>query len=267
MNWINAIILGIIEGLTEYLPVSSTGHLLLAQRLLGIPETAANNAFAIAIQFGAILAVLVLYKKRFAQIIDGIFRHNQAGRKLLVNLIAAFMPAAIIGLLFDNFIETHLFGLTTIAIAWFIGGLVIFRMSHITKHRPKTTIESLSWKQALLIGFIQCLAMIPGVSRSLATILGGLWTGLALGSAIEFSFLLGVVTLSAASLFKIVQYGPALISAYEPMGLVAGFLMSWITAMFAIKWMVGYLNRHPFTIFAWWRILLAIIVSVLVFLN
>ncbi len=255
MNYFQSIILGLVEGITEYLPVSSTGHLILTQKLLGIEENAVNNAYIIAIQGGAILAVLTLYRHRFWQLLSGLLARDRQGFILLRNLLVAFLPAAVLGVLFDKKIETYLFGMWPVVVAWIAGGVVILLLP--AQYRMKKgTIEKLTWRQSLLIGFIQCMAMWPGVSRSLATMLGGVLVGLGLSAAIEFSFLLGVITLTAASGFKLLQHGHELLAQNDWGVLLAGFVMSFITAWAAVKWLVGYLQKHDLTIFAWWRILL-----------
>jgi len=207
MNWWQAMLLGIVEGITEYLPVSSTGHLLLTQRLLRIPASEAADAYAICIQAGAILAVLGLYWPQVKKMLLGLLGKEPAGLRLAVNIVVAFLPAAVIGVLFDKKIEEYLFGLWPITAAWFVGGLAILAVSrwrrmHRTGAHEGGGLASLTIPMALTVGFAQCLAMWPGTSRSLVTILAGILVGLNLGAAVEFSFLLGVVTLTAATAFK-----------------------------------------------------------------
>lgn len=265
MSWWQALILGIVEGITEYLPVSSTGHLLLTQRLLGMPADAVSNAFAICIQAGAIVAVLGLYAKRVRQMLLGVAGRDPDGRKLAVNLVVAFLPAAVIGFLFDDLIESYLFGLWPIVTAWFVGGLVIlWRERYFPSHKltGRTELVELSWRGALLIGFLQCVAMWPGTSRSLMTILAGLLAGLSLPAAVEFSFLLGVLTLGAATAYKGLQHGSEMLSAFGPLPIFVGFLAAWLSATAAVRWMVGYLTRHGMNVFAFWRIGLAAAVTV-----
>ncbi|MET0291713.1 MAG: undecaprenyl-diphosphate phosphatase [Steroidobacteraceae bacterium] len=254
MTLLEALILGLIEGITEYLPVSSTGHLLIAQRLLGIPDDAAANAFAIAIQAGAIVAVLGIYRARATQMVLGVFGKDSDGLKLVGCLLAAFVPAAIIGGLFDDKIEQVLFGVKPILIAWVVGGLVILALAKwIERRREGRGLLDLRWQQAVLIGLIQCVAMWPGTSRSLVTILGGLLVGLSMAAAVEFAFLLGVVTLGAATAYTALKHGDVLLASYGPAVLFAGFAMAWLSAALAVKWMVAWLNKHGLTLFAWWR--------------
>jgi undecaprenyl-diphosphatase UppP len=199
-----ALILGVVEGITEFLPISSTGHLLLAQRVMGVAprgsegasspsKKEASDAYAISIQGGAIIAVLLLYRRRIWSMALGALGRDPAGFQLAIRLCAAFLPAALLGLLLERTIKHYLFGPWPIVVAWFGGGLGIFLVSRIVPKRGRP-MEELQLKAALLIGLFQCLAMWPGVSRSLATIVGGLLCGLSMKAAVEFSFLLGLVT-------------------------------------------------------------------------
>ncbi|MCP4447502.1 MAG: undecaprenyl-diphosphate phosphatase [Myxococcales bacterium] len=270
MNWWDAIVLGFVEGITEYLPVSSTGHLILSQRALGVPETTASNAYAICIQAGAILAVLGLYWKHVAQIGAGWFgkvglgKGNEEGFRLGFNIIVAFLPAVVFGLLFDDWIEQKLFGLWPIVAAWFVGGAAILVVSLRRKKGGADlgkTLSDLTWQIALGIGFLQCLAMWPGTSRSLVTIVGGVLVGLRLAAAVEFSFLLGVLTLCAATVYKAREVGPIMIEEYGWMPMIVGSLAAWISAVIAVKWMVTYLQEHGMAIFGYYRVVLAAVVA------
>lgn len=272
MNWWDAVILGIVEGLTEYLPVSSTGHLILTQRALGIPETEASNAYAICIQAGAIIAVLGLYWRRVREMLSGVMGKlgwsdpNESGFRLAMNIIVAFLPAAVIGLLFDDLIEKYLFGLQPVVAAWFIGGVAILVVARYRRRsggqQEGGQLEELTWRMALTIGFIQCIAMWPGTSRSLVTIVGGMLVGLSLSAAVEFSFLLGVLTLLAATVYKAKDAGPVMVSAYGWWPMILGSLAAWGSAVVAIKWMVNYLKRHGMELFGYYRVGLAIVVVV-----
>ncbi len=274
-----AIVLGIVEGLTEYLPVSSTGHLLLAERIMGIGDSRslsaneqerkkeAADAYAICIQAGAIIAVLGLYFGRVRQMLMGLFGQNPVGLRLLIGVVAGFMPAAVIGLIFNKIIKSYLFGPWPVVTAWLVGGLAIlavsYRNRHILKVRAGSALEDLTWKMALFIGFAQCIAMWPGVSRSLVTIVGGLLVGLSLPAAVEFSFLLGVVTLSAATAYDALKHGQAMLQTFDPQSLGIGLLFAFLAAVVSVKWMVAYLNRHGLEIFGWYRVVLALTVGVL----
>ena len=263
MNWWEALILGLVEGLTEYLPVSSTGHLLVTQRLLGIGAGEAANAYAIVIQAGAIVAVFGLYRERIAQIARGAAGRDGPGRRIGLALLVAFVPAAVFGLLADEAIERHLFGAWPVVAAWAVGGLLILAVApRITPGRGRG-LEAIAIRAALIIGFAQCAALWPGVSRSLATILGGLAAGLSLAAAVEFSFLLGLVTLGAATAYKAMDSGAAMLEAYGVIELAIGFFAAWISAVLAVKWMVAWLNRRGLAVFGWWRLAAAAIVAAL----
>ncbi|MEO7774553.1 MAG: undecaprenyl-diphosphate phosphatase, partial [Steroidobacteraceae bacterium] len=215
MDLLQAIILGIIEGVTEFLPVSSTGHLLIAQRLMGIPESEVANAYAIAIQAGAIVAVLGLYRQRVGQMLQGVVGRSADGLRLTMLLLLAFLPAALFGVLFDDAIEKRLFGVQPVIAAWIVGGIIILALAPwIARRREGRSLEQLLWQGALLIGFAQCLALWPGTSRSLVAILGGLLAGLSLSAAVEFAFLLGLITLGAATAYKSVQLGELMVETY-----------------------------------------------------
>jgi len=272
MEWWQSLIIGIVEGLTEYLPVSSTGHILLTQRILGIGKSDAADAFAICIQGGAIAAVLGLYFQRVRQMAFGVIGRNPEGARMATNIIAAFIPAAVIGLLLEKQIKKFLFGgeygLWPVVVAWFLGGVAILAVAAWRKNRGPANagfpLESLTWKLALIIGLAQCIAMWPGVSRSLLTIVGGVLVGLSLPAAVEFSFLLGVVTLGAATAYDAFKHGNEMLEAYGWGTLLIGFFASWISAVLAIRWMVAYLKSHGMQIFGYYRIILAIVVGALI---
>ncbi len=271
MNWWQALLLGIVEGITEYLPVSSTGHLLLVQRLLGIGQGEAADAFAICIQAGAIVAVLGLYRNRVGEMMKGVLGKNEVGRKLAINLVAALVPALALGLLLQKPIKRYLFGgqefgLWPVVMAWFVGGVAILATSLYRKKRqesnePRFELEGMPLKAALIIGFSQCIAMWPGTSRSLVTIVGGILVGLRLRAAVEFSFLLGVLTLGAATAHDTLEHGKAMLDSYGAGSLAIGFVAAWLSAVIAVKWMVSYLNKHGFAIFGYYRIGLALLVA------
>lgn len=275
MNWWQALILGLVEGITEYLPVSSTGHLLVAQRMLGIHQSEAADAFAICIQAGAIVAVLGLYWKHVWQMMLGLVGKSEQGRRLLINLVVAFLPAVVIGLFLEKPIKTYLFGgekwgLWPIVAAWVVGGGAILYLA--SKQRQAAakgapsgfSLEELTVRAALIIGLTQCLAMWPGTSRSLVTILGGLLIGMRMSSAVEFSFLLGVLTLGAATSYDGLKHGKEMMAVFGPGEIALGFLAAWVSAVLAVKWMVAYLNRRGLEIFGWYRIALGIVVAGLI---
>ncbi len=271
MTWWQSLLIGVVEGLTEYLPVSSTGHILLTQRLLGIGASTAADAFAISIQGGAILAVLGLYFRRVRDMGLGLLGKNPAGARLTGNILMAFVPAAVIGLTLEKPIKKFLFGaefgLWPVVAAWFVGGVAILAVAAWKSGkgtlRSGISLDALTWRMALWIGLAQCVAMWPGVSRSLMTIVGGVAVGMSLSAAVEFSFLLGVVTLGAATAYDILKHGQEMLAVYGSGTLLLGFLAAWISAMLAIRWMVGYLNSHGMQIFGYYRIALALGVAIL----
>jgi undecaprenyl-diphosphatase len=257
-----ALILGLVEGLTEYLPVSSTGHLVVTQRLLGIEASEAANAYAIAIQAGAILAVLGLYRQRVGQMCLGLVGQHPDGRRLLVAVLVGFVPAAILGVLFDEKIERYLFGPWPVVVAWAAGGVLLLVLARrVEAARAGWSIEAVTPRMGLIIGVAQCAALWPGVSRSLATILGGLAVGLSVVAAVEFSFLLGLITLGAATAYKALGSGRAMIDAYGILPVAVGFIAAWVAAVLSVRWMVGWLGRRSFNVFAVWRLCAAAIVA------
>jgi undecaprenyl-diphosphatase len=257
MSWWQAILLGLVEGITEYLPVSSSAHLLVTQRLLGIPTDEASNAYAICIQAGAIAAVLGLYRQRVTRVIGGVVGRDPAGRNLALQLVVAFLPAAVIGKLFDDTIERVLFGVWPIVTAWAVGGVLLLVFSGRKHDSPRRPLEALSLTHAFWIGLAQCLAMWPGTSRSLVTIVAGLLVGLSMTAALEFAFLLGVLTLGAATAYKTLGHGGDMVRAYGLFNLSLGFFVAWASAAVAVQWMVGWLERRGLALFGYWRLLAA----------
>jgi undecaprenyl-diphosphatase len=277
LTWWKAAILGIVEGVTEYLPISSTGHLLVASRLLDLPDEKGSagleavNTYAIAIQFGAILAVLGLFWQRFVQMVQGIVGRNPAGRHLLITLVIAFLPAAVLGAALDDKIEDALFGPWPVVVAWIVGGILILVLERtgripdrhdLTAGRTRSLVE-ITYRQAAVIGLAQCIALWPGTSRSLATIVGALLIGVAMPVAVEFSFLLGFATLTAATLFKLVKDGGNLVDQFGILDPLIGALFALVSAVLAIRWLITYLSKHDLTIFAWYRFTVAAITIVL----
>ena len=256
---LKAVVLGAVEGITEFLPISSTGHLLVTERLLGLgtgPGKVAADTYAIAIQLGAILAVVALYRHRISTLVQGVVGRDEAGRQLLTRLIVAFVPAAAIGVVFGDSIKARLFGPWPVVIAWAIGGafLLWWRPRHGT-----TALEQLTYRNALIIGCAQILALLPGTSRSLVTIVAALAVGLTMTAAVEFSFLLGLATLSAATALDLAKDGSTLFNDYGWRTPLLGALVAFLTAMAAVRWFVGYLRTRPLTVFGWYRLLVAIV--------
>lgn len=256
MQMTDAILLGLVEGITEFLPVSSTAHLLLTERALGLAHTPSTEAFTIAVQCGALVAALVLYAPLLMQ-----------HRRMWLLLLVAFAPTAVIGLLVHDFVTQHLFSsLGTIAAALGIGGvaLIVFEQWQQTrKIADPTTLHTLTIRQAVLIGICQSLAVVPGVSRSAATIVGGQLLGLSRGAIVEFSFLLAIPTLGAATTLDLWKARHDLVS-HDLVLIAVGSLVAGITAWIVMRWLLRYVQRHTFTIFGIYRILLSLgIVAVL----
>jgi len=258
MNLLQTIIMAIVEGLTEFLPVSSTGHMIIAQKLLAIDSTDFVKAFTVNIQFGAILSVVVLYWKRFFQSWDFYWK-----------LLIAFLPAAVIGFLLMDYIDALLESVLVVAVTLVLGGVL---MLFVDKwfNKPDENQE-MDWKRALKIGFFQCIAMIPGVSRSMATIVGGMTTKLSRKNAAEFSFFLAVPTMAAASGYKLLKlvFDPAGASMLSDnlVTLLVGNVVAFLVAMVAIKFFIGFLTKYGFKAFGYYRIVLGVILLTLMFMG
>jgi undecaprenyl-diphosphatase len=298
LTYLDAIILGVVEGITEYLPVSSTGHLILTNAALGLdsqspvykadgslvmvgdegeerPYTIGEAAYAyvIVIQAGAILAVILIYWRTLIQMLMGCLGKDPLGRRLAINLIIAFSPAVVFGLLLDDWIESMLGGnVLAVVGALVVGAIAMLLVERWRKRKlaregdaaVEKTIYELTSKQALMIGFFQCFAMWPGTSRSLATIIGGYVAGLSPAKAAEFSFLLGLITLSAASGYKYLSDGSKMLEALSVGPVLLGCVVALVAALLSVKWLVGYLGRHGLALFAWYRIVLAVIVLIFI---
>lgn len=257
---IKAAILGVVEGATEFLPISSTGHLILAGDLLNFMDHAKRSVFEIAIQLGAILAVVWEYRTRFVSTFAGIGRDPLANR-LIVNLAIAFLPLAMLGLAFGDTIKHYLFKPVPVALAFIIGALIILwaekRQHTVTIH----TVDDIRPQDAIKLGLAQAVALIPGMSRSGSTIIGGLFFGLSRKAAAEFSFFLAVPTLGIASVYS--MYKDRALLSMDDMGAWAmGFIFAFISAMIAVRALIRYVSHHDFTIFAWYRIVFGVIVLV-----
>ncbi|MEY4015624.1 MAG: undecaprenyl-diphosphate phosphatase [Actinobacteria bacterium] len=263
----HALLLGIVEGITEFLPVSSTGHLLVVGELIGFgtgKASVAADTYSIAIQFGAILAVLFLYRNRVWSLIRGIVGADEEGRLFLVRLVVAFLPAAIIGVVAGDAMKKALFGPIPVTIAWLVGGALLLRW------KPKEgslALRQMPIRAAFIIGCAQSLALWPGVSRSLVTLVAALAVGLSMSAAIEFSFLLGLVTLSAATALDLVKHGNELVNQFGLLSPILGLVCAFITAVIAVKWMVGYLETHSLRVFGWYRLAIGAVCIVLLATN
>jgi undecaprenyl-diphosphatase len=249
MNIFHAIIIAIVEGITEFLPVSSTGHMIITQKLLGIDPDSFVKLFTVNIQFGAILSVIILYWKRFFQTFD-----------FYLKLFVAFLPAAILGFLLSNYIDQMLESVLVVAISLVIGGIfLLFIDSWFNKPSEDQKIAS---KNALIIGFFQVIAMIPGVSRSAATIIGGLTQKLNRKNATEFSFFLAVPTMFAASAFEMMKSYKSIQPQHISV-LIIGNIVAFVVAMLAIKGLISFLTKHGFKVFGYYRIILGAIILIL----
>ncbi|MEB4591019.1 undecaprenyl-diphosphate phosphatase [Candidatus Thiothrix sp. Deng01] len=257
---LKAAIMGLVEGATEFLPISSTGHLILAGDLLNFMDHDKRGVFEIAIQLGAILAVVWEYRARFVSTFAGIGRDPIANR-LLVNLAIAFLPLAILGLMFGKIIKAHLFAPVPVAIAFIVGAFIIL-WAEKRKHTVTiATVDDIRPIDALKLGFAQAVALIPGMSRSGSTIIGGLFFGLSRKAAAEFSFFLAVPTLGIASFYE--MYKERALFSVDDLGAWAvGFVFAFISAMIAVRALIRYVSHHDFTIFAWYRIAFGLIVLV-----
>ncbi|QKS30801.1 MAG: Undecaprenyl-diphosphatase [Accumulibacter sp.] len=254
---LKALILGIVEGITEFLPVSSTGHLILAGDLLDFNDER-GKLFEIVIQSGAMLAVCWEYRAKIGSVVRGL-PNEPAAQRFALNILIAFLPLAILGLLFGKAIKAHLFNAPVVAAAFIIGGLVILwaeRREHCIRIE---SIDDLSPVDALKLGLAQALALIPGTSRSGATIIGGLFFGLSRRAATEFSFFLAMPTLIGASIYQL--YKERALLSFDDLGMWAvGFIASFISAFWAVRGLLRYISTHDFSIFAWYRIAFGIVV-------
>jgi undecaprenyl-diphosphatase len=271
MTWWQALILGIVEGLTEYLPVSSTGHLILTAWLLGLDsdpqQAAAVNTFNIVIQAGAILAVLGLYRQRIGRMVSGVLGRDAEGRRLTWHLLIAFLPAAVLGPVLNDPIEAYLFKPWPVTGALFVGAWLMFAVAMSRRNRDDEQggreLEQMTWRIALFVGFGQCIAMWPGTSRSMMTIVAALMLGLRPRAAAEFSFLLGLITLSAATGYKVVFDGAAMLETIDLPTFMIGLIAATISAAVAVRWFVTALVRYGLAPFAWYRLVLAGVLAVM----
>jgi undecaprenyl-diphosphatase len=270
-----AVVTGVVEGVTEYLPVSSTGHMILSDKAINVhkdPNVTVEGVvdrkgrmvsldrvaddYLVIIQLGAILAVFVAFFGRISKLLSGLVRGEASAVRLAFAILVAFLPAAGLGFLFKDAISAYLFSVEVVAAALVAGGLAILVAERYLPARATDgdEVAKLGWRAALTVGLCQCFALIPGTSRSLSTILGGRVAGLSHAAATEFSFLVGLLTLTAASVYKMWSLGPALAQVYPagPAGL--GLMIAAVTAFASVRWLVGYVSRHGLGVFAWYRI-------------
>lgn len=254
MNLFEAIIIAIVEGITEYLPVSSTGHMIITSSLLGIHKDEFTKLFEVAIQLGAILAVVVLYWKKF---------FDFSKWQFYVKLIIAVIPALILGKFFSDTIDAMLESPVTVAISLLVGGIILLFIDKVFTVHTVEEEEDISYKRAFVIGLWQCVAMIPGVSRSASSIIGGMQQKLTRKLAAEFSFYLAVPTMCAATGYKLMQ-GYGNFTAQHIQLLIVGNIVAFIVAILAIKFFIGFLQKHGFRLFGWYRIIAGIILLILI---
>ncbi len=258
MDTIQSIIIAVVEGLTEFLPISSTGHMIITEKLLNLTENDFSKVFTVAIQLGAILAVVVLYWKKFFD-----FRNWQFYAKL----VAAVIPAIVLGLLFSKKIDALLESSLTVAITMLAGGIILIFIDNVFREHTIHDEKEISFGRAVMIGIWQCLAMIPGVSRSAASIIGGMQQKLTRNAAAEFSFFLAVPTMLAATGYKLYKYYNAFggFSGNEIKQLAIGNVVAFIVAMLAIKFFIGFLKKHGFRIWGYYRIIVGILLLILIY--
>jgi undecaprenyl-diphosphatase len=258
---IKAIVMGLVEGFTEFLPISSTGHLILAGSLLNFTGEKVK-VFEIAIQAGAILAVMWEFRERIGAVLGGL-TNDPKQQKFLINLVVAFLPAAVLGLLFNKMIKAKLFAPVPVALAFIIGGFVILWVESRNKQQAEAarvaTVDDMSLVDALKIGCAQAFALIPGTSRSGATIIGGMMFGLSRKAATEFSFFLAIPTLLAATVYSVYKERALLSVADLPLFGIGG-VAAFISAFLCVRWLLRYISSHDFTAFAWYRILFGIVI-------
>jgi undecaprenyl-diphosphatase len=261
--FIKAVVMGVVEGLTEFLPISSTGHLILTGSLLGFHDDKAK-VFDIAIQTGAIFAVILVYWQKIWQTVCDLPTQKQAQR-FAINVLIAFFPAVILGLLFGKAIKAHLFTSTVVASTFIVGGFIILwaerRQAASTQSIRIHSVDDMSPLDAIKVGLVQCFAMIPGTSRSGATIIGGMLLGLSRKAATDFSFYLAIPTLIGAGVYSLYKERAILSAADVPLFMV-GSVVSFISAWFCVKWLLRYISSHSFVPFAWYRIAFGIVVLV-----
>ena len=258
---LKALFLGLIEGLTEFLPISSTGHLILFGHLIDF-QSDSGRAFEVVIQLGAILAVCWLYRQKIIELVKGFFSGDVHARRFAINVFVAFLPAVVIGVLAVDFIKQVLFSPLVVAFALIIGGLIIFAVEA-REYKPKT-IEAtdISFKQSILVGFAQCVAMVPGTSRSGATIIGGMLLGLSRKAATEFSFFLAMPTMLGAATYDLFRNANVLTSD-NLVNISVGFMAAFVAALLVIKALVKFVEKHSLRVFAWYRIVLGILILII----
>jgi undecaprenyl-diphosphatase len=266
LHLFKAFVLGIVEGMTEFLPVSSTGHLILVAKWINFTSTE-SKVFEVVIQLGAILAVVWVFRGRIAQLISGAWQRDSNELAFVRNLAIAFLPAAIIGAIFISEIKALFFHPGVVVVTLVLGGLIMLwveRPRAVPRVPSALRLEEISWKQALAVGCAQCLAMIPGTSRSGSTIIGGMIAGIERKTATEFSFFLAIPTMFAAALYDTYKHGGELAQS-DIMAIAVGFVMAFISALIVVKAVLAYVSRYTYRVFGWYRIALGLVVAFFIF--
>ena len=252
LSLLSIVLLGIVEGLTEFLPVSSTGHLILAGEVMQVPQ--GTETFDIVIQLGAILAVVVLYRQRFAVVLAGLARRDPDAIRFTRNVLVGFLPSAVVGAIAYSAIKTVLMTPIVVAVALIVGGIAILVIERTVRQPTSDSVEGMSLRTSLGIGLIQCLSMIPGISRSGATIMGALTLGVERRTAAEYSFFLAIPTMVGATTLGLWKSRHELGDA-QTTAIAIGFVVSFLVAMLVIRWFLAVVTRHGFAPFAWYRII------------
>jgi len=266
LQLIKAFLLGIVEGLTEFLPISSTGHLIIVGNWIDFASTE-GKVFEVVIQLGSILAVMWIFRARLLQLIFGTLKRDPVELAFARNLLIAFLPSAVIGFLFIKAIKALFFTPSVVVVTLILGGLIMLWVER--SRRPgqaagmpvsANTLEQISWKQAFVVGCAQCLAMVPGTSRAGATIIGGMMAGIQRKTSTEFSFFLAMPTMLAAAIYDSYKHA-SLLSQHDMLAIVVGFISAFLSALFIVKAVMAFVSRHTYRVFAWYRILLGLIVG------
>lgn len=266
LHLLKALLLGIVEGATEFLPISSTGHLILVGAWIDFQSTE-SKVFEVVIQLGAILAVVWIFRARVWQLLSGAYKRDTVELALMRNIAIAFLPAAVIGAIFISSIKALFFHPGVVVVTLVIGGLIMLwveRPNALKKAPTALSLETISWKQALAVGCAQCLAMIPGTSRSGSTIIGGMIAGIERKTATEFSFFLAMPTMFAAAIYDSYKHAAEL-SQTDVMAIAVGFVMAFLSALLVVRGLLAFLTKHTYRVFGWYRIVLGLVVAYFIF--
>lgn len=270
LHLLKAFLLGVVEGLTEFLPVSSTGHLILVGEWINFTSTE-SKVFEVVIQLGAIFAVMWIFRARIAQLLQGVLARNPVEVSFMRNVVIAFLPAAVIGGLFIKQIKVLFFHPGVVAVTLVLGGLIMLWVERgrtggqqDIKPGTVTSLETITWRQALVVGFAQCLAMVPGTSRSGSTIIGGMLAGIERKTATEFSFFLAMPTMLAAALYDTYKHAAEL-SQHDTVAIAVGFLAAFLSALLIVRAVLAFVSKHTYRVFGWYRIILGLVVAFFVF--